>query len=1041
MGLHAYLSEPFYYEHENHIFDELFKKLSSSSLVQKKEVYLFGNVLISGNAIDALLIKNNAIIVIDFKDYGGHLTISENSEWEIKTEKGETVLVKGGHSQNPFKQIKIYKNAVARNLQEFISFRSNPNLKHIAGICLFHQPVYWNYYSLPHSLRLWFHICSIDAIVRKIDSIRSQEITLSDEEMIDIAIHIGAQNYESIEPNSISKKEDKKQDNSNIENNTTERQIDESIKDSKKNPEYTDTDENINEILENNSQNEHKKAISIEEIISMIYEKDLNQQTSQPSSDVLKDHNNINIHNNENEEQIIENIETNTAEHKVDIPDNQQVNILDNLNEEQKIAVTTIDGYVRVIAGPGTGKTKTISARFAYLINKMKISASNILCLTFTNKAAKEMRDRVKQVVPNLHNELIKTFHGFCVYFLRAEAYHLGIPKNFSIMDSHSDLHDFLSYKNNKLHYIENFPEKLHDYKSQDINRYISNYFDISDEDLERLLEKEKEQIDYQNRLKTEMLFSNPNKDIDIQLFLLAQRKYHYYDFDDLIYITLYILKKFPKVQENWSDNFKYIMVDEYQDINEDQMDLIELMSQKNGNLYVVGDEDQCIYSWRGSSPRFLIDFEKKHPTCSNIILKQNYRSANIIIKAANDLIGHNQERLKDKQIFSKTKENGAVITKELNNTSEEAIAVAQKILEIKKQYNIPYSSFAVIFRANYMSAAFESAFSKANIPFVVYKATDFFNIKEIKSILDLFQISLNPNNEILLYNTIKFFVNEFLAKDLTSKIFEKNKTSSNPCLIEKLEQLIEDMKSHNGKRHNFNVEKLDKNIEFNSNIENLDRYVEFIETLVTKTSSNCSCSTLLEIILSELKWEPHKFGDKMGADLVDTIVEFRMLVSDFDEKSTDNELHISTFLDEISLLRNKESITNNNDSVKLLTAHTSKGLEFDYVFLPRFNNGDFPHWNGVVEEERRLAYVAITRARRELYISYVLEKQNKYGKTIDASPSSFIDEIFPEHSNKQNTSLSHDKNYDIINSYDSYDPYDDYNNDDIYVGYKSWMH
>jgi DNA helicase II / ATP-dependent DNA helicase PcrA len=403
--------------------------------------------------------------------------------------------------------------------------------------------------------------------------------------------------------------------------------------------------------------------------------------------------------------------------------------ILENLNQKQLQAVKTTEGYVRVIAGAGSGKTKALTSRFAYIVDRLGINSSNILCVTFTNKAAQEMKKRVKMLIGDTYDvSLITTYHGFCVRFLREEINKIQYPKNFIILDAEDQ---------------------------KTILREVFNELDINSKSLTfkqvlQFISKSKGTSDYLSYILANKSFEDENtEDLSLKVFhkyLDKQKRNYALDFDDLIHFTVYILNTYNEVLVKWQQNMHYIQVDEAQDSSDSQFELVEMLSRIHQNLFVVGDPDQTIYEWRGAKPEYLVDFDKMFPNCETIIMNQNYRSTPNILKVGNHIIKNNKIRV-DKDMITERPEGVEVVHFHGKNDFEESLWVASEIKEILKTEKAKYSDITILYRANHISRNIEQSLIKENIPYTIFGGVKFFERKEIKDVLSLLRLIVTGGN------------------------------------------------------------------------------------------------------------------------------------------------------------------------------------------------------------------------------------------------------------------------------------------------------
>lgn len=443
--------------------------------------------------------------------------------------------------------------------------------------------------------------------------------------------------------------------------------------------------------------------------------------------------------------------------------------ILENLNEQQIKAVTETEGFIRVIAGAGSGKTKALTSRYAYIVEALGINSSNILCVTFTNKAAQEMRKRVKRLVgENSDLSFITTYHGFCVRVLREDINKIQYPKGFIIMD------------------IEDQKSILREvFNELGLNQTVLTFKQVL-----RFISVEKSKLDYLS-----YILENKKQDNDNELYrvffkyLEKQQRNYALDFDDLLNYTLYIFSKNQDVLEKWQKRLHYIQVDETQDSSQKQFMLIEMLASFHKNLFVVGDPDQTIYEWRGAKPEILVDFDKQFPTAQTILMNQNYRSTPNILNLGNHIIKNNKIRV-DKDMFTLNNEGIQVIHFHAKNDFEEGLWVANEIKRIVKENKAKYSDFAVLYRANFVSRIIEQSLIRENIPYSVFGGIRFFERKEIKDVLSYLRL-------VVLGDDFSFLrVINTPSRGLGKKFIEKLSKiaeSENKTLLESLRVRIND--------------------------------------------------------------------------------------------------------------------------------------------------------------------------------------------------------------------------------------------------------
>ncbi|HBG2014923.1 TPA: DUF3553 domain-containing protein [Clostridioides difficile] len=645
---------------------------------------------------------------------------------------------------------------------------------------------------------------------------------------------------------------------------------------------------------------------------------------------------------------------------------------LDTLNPAQREAVEKTEGPVLILAGAGSGKTKVLTTRIAYLIEDKGVQAPNILAITFTNKAANEMRERVEQNIgPETKDMWISTFHSCCVRILRKDINKIGYNRSFVIYDSADqvtlvkdclkelNLSDKVFEPKAVISAISGAKDKLYTPKQfKDINMADNRMVKIAD--IYAL---------YQDRLKRNSAL----------------------DFDDLILKTVELFKANDEVLAYYRSRFRYIMVDEYQDTSKAQYELIKLLAREHQNICVVGDDDQSIYGWRGADIRNILEFEKDYDNVHVVKLEQNYRSTQVILDAANKVISNNIER-KRKKLWSEKKEGELIKIQLTGSEIEEADFIADSIAQIARKENRPYKDFAVLYRANAQARPVEDALNRSQIPYNIYGGTKFYERKEIKDLLAYLRVIQNPQDDI----SIKRIIN-VPRRGIGLRTIEK----------------IED-------RANLKQESIYSvliDIETNSDISTKARasisgFVDIIGTLRT-IKEVYPVSKLIEKVLDTTGYmdELVEIRNKNEKDLtgkgeeaqdrIDNLREFISIALEFESSNDDTyeNKDLETFLTSIALT-SESNDEEDNDRVSLMTIHTSKGLEFPVVFLTGMEEGLFPISRTIksmsdsqIEEERRLCYVGITRAKEELYMS-LTEKRTLYGKTNVAIASRFMEEL-----------------------------------------------
>lgn len=624
------------------------------------------------------------------------------------------------------------------------------------------------------------------------------------------------------------------------------------------------------------------------------------------------------------------------------------------LNPEQYRAVTTVNGAILIIAGAGSGKTRVITFRIAHMLD-MGIPQSQILALTFTNKAAKEMSDRVKELTQRkLQNLTVSTFHAFGVKVLRADIDKLGYRENFSIYDE-TDRTALIKECGRELKFS---PDALDIYK---ISQLFSN-------------------------IKTGRKNWQTENDMYRQFYDCYQeglKLYNAVDFDDLIVLPIKLFRENPDVLERYRDRFKYIMVDEFQDTSHQQYELMHLLADEN--VAVVGDDDQSIYSWRGADYQNIINFEKDFKV-TEIRLEQNYRSTGTILDAANGVISHNTNR-KDKKLWSGKGEGKPIEIYMPENETEEANFIAESIQGIAIEEKKTYDDFGVLIRANTQSRYIEEAFLQANIPYTMSGGTSFFERKEIKDIISYLRVIANHDDDINLLRIINV-PRRGIGRAAIQVINEEAEKLGSTLwtAIQSLVQTEDSAASENLK-------------------EDLQDFVNLIESNRQKLLSGRGLSKKVREMVEEINYKDYLITEYSKSEKavrfklknIELLLEM-MERWEIDPDNTNPSLF--NYLNRITLMsRDNGDDENDKGKVNLMTIHASKGLEFPVVFIAGAEEGLIPHQRSVdensgnVEEERRLFYVAITRAREKLIISSC-QKRRKMQAIIECEPSRFLDEI-----------------------------------------------
>ena len=635
------------------------------------------------------------------------------------------------------------------------------------------------------------------------------------------------------------------------------------------------------------------------------------------------------------------------------------MNFEKELNEKQYEAVTTAFRNVRIIAGAGSGKTRVLTYRIAYLISEVKVLPWKILAITFTNKVANEMKNRVIKMIPEAEKDLtIKTFHSFAAMFLRKEIPLIGFPSSFTILDEEDqsklvkDIIAEMGFRRGDkicgkaISYIGS--QKLHERYPDDITITKESF------------EDEKLCLEIYQRYEEEK-----NK----QLCL---------DFDDLLLKTIFILENYPTTRQKWQDRIDHILVDEFQDTNDVEYKLIKLLSKPSTCHYVVGDPDQTIYTWRGANQDIILNLQKDYLDMETIILNRNYRSTTKILNSANKLIAYNKMRVK-KDLYTENEEGKPIVTHHSNTSRDEADFVAREIKKLVQVDGYSYKDIALLYRSSYITMDFESAFSKYQIPYKIYGGLKFYQRKEIKDVLAYFHLITNTKDDIS-FERIMNVPRRGIGDTSVNAIKEE--------------------------AHNLGVSMYDYIRDFDFEIQTSEaprksiNALKIMITVIDKTRIDINkneevfSKTLEEMILS-FGYYDYLGKEEDGDDRIENVKALFEDIRHF--LHTNPESTFDEYLQNISLLSAQDEVAD-GDFVTLMTVHTAKGLEYPVVFVVRLNAGVFPHVrsfaeNGYkgLEEERRLAYVAMTRAKKLLYLTFA----GDYSYVLQGNllPSQFLKE------------------------------------------------
>jgi hypothetical protein len=654
-------------------------------------------------------------------------------------------------------------------------------------------------------------------------------------------------------------------------------------------------------------------------------------------------------------------------------------NILQGLNASQLEAVTSTEGFIRVIAGAGSGKTRALARRFAYLVNEIGILPGNILCVTFTNKSANEMRQRIHNLTGDNDTGYISTFHSFCVSVLQEDSHALQYPKSFLVLDN-SDIDSML-----KIIYEERGLTLR--------NMTFSKARDMIE--IRKLIKEPKYYLDMLNMsldtLRQKYLTATEPSDIIFYGYLYQEKKCFGLDYNDLIKFTLYIFEQNEAVKIKWQQRLEYIMIDEFQDIDELQYKLMSVLCGYHKNLFIVGDPDQTIYTWRGANVRYLLDFDKIFPSVKTIMMMQNYRSTPQIVSVVNDLIDKNKFRIK-KNLMPTIADGMKVICHHADTSEREAMWIAEQIQALHGE-GTSYREITVLYRAHYITRIVEEVFLREKIPYAIYSGVQFFNRMEIKDALAYLRLIAYKDDLAFLrvVNVPKRNLGERRIKFL-QEYAVKHQCSLYISLETNLDNEI------------FKGTKA-------------AQFVALIENFAANYAER-QISELLAAILNESGYEK-MLRTEGSQERLDNLAELKQSVYEY-ETSCGEESTLEHYLSHIALFTNSDA-ADNSDKVKLMTVHSAKGLEFPYVFLCAMNEGVFPSKKTdtiqKMEEERRLAFVAMTRAQKGLYLS------EAEGRNFDGSPrypSRFLLDIEPallDYTQKPQEGLIREtKDYLVIN-------------------------
>ena len=625
------------------------------------------------------------------------------------------------------------------------------------------------------------------------------------------------------------------------------------------------------------------------------------------------------------------------------------------LNTEQLEAVKTTEGFVRVVAGAGSGKTRALTHRFAYLVNDIGVLPGSILCVTFTNKAANEMRRRIHNLTGDNDTGYINTFHGFCVSVLQEDSHAVGYPKSFLVLDN-SDIDSMLRiiYEERGLSLRDmTFSNARDMIEMQKLFRKPEYYLDLIELSLEQLHDK--------------YLAASGTDDIIFYGYLYQEKKCFGLDYNDLIMFSLYIFETSEDIKHKWQKRLEYIMIDEFQDIDMPQYRLMQVLCDMHKNLFIVGDPDQTIYTWRGANVKYLMDFDRTYPA-KTIIMNRNYRSTPQIISAVNSLISKNSYRIR-KDLVPVKPDGAPVICCHANDSAAEAEWICDEIERLAAD-GTELKDITVLYRAHYVSRSIEEAMLKRKLPYHIYSGVQFFDRAEIKDALSYMRMIAYRDDLSFerIVNSPKRNIGERRMK------FLREYAGENGCTL------------YDALRANLGEEILKGT--------GAERFIKLIERFAAGYA-DIPVSELLAKILDESGYEK-MLRTEGSQERLDNLAELKQSIFEY-ETSCGEEANLESYISHVAMFTNSD-LPNAPHKVKLMTVHAAKGLEFKNVFIAGMNEGIFPsrktRTKPAMEEERRLAFVAMTRAEDRLYLT------EAEGRGLDGSPrypSRFILDIDPE--------------------------------------------
>ncbi len=631
-------------------------------------------------------------------------------------------------------------------------------------------------------------------------------------------------------------------------------------------------------------------------------------------------------------------------------------NLLENLNSVQKKAVQSIDGPVLVLAGAGSGKTRVLTYRVAYLLDQTNVKPWEILAVTFTNKAANEMKERILQLTNNAGKDIwIGTFHAICSRILRRDGERLGFPRNFNVFDR-DDQKRFLKSVMTDLNI--NLKQITIDMVHSRISRAKNNFIiptayarsakDFFEETVANVYAA------YQNSLK----------------------KNNAMDFDDLLVNPIVLFNEFPEVLQNYQNRFKYILVDEYQDTNHTQYLMLKKLTEKNKNLCVVGDDDQSIYKWRGADIKNILNMEQDYPECKIYHLEQNYRSTKSILDVANYVVKNNSQR-RDKTLWTDRKTGDKPVVVEVEDHISESLYIVHLLKNEVYESGRNFNDFVILYRTNAQSRVLEDALRRAGIPYVIVGGVRFYERKEIKDILAYLRLISNQKDSVCFKRIINYPLRGI--GDASLEKLETYAKDHNITLFEAAGRVSE-------------IATLSKRVQ--KSISEFHHLISKYANLLSEFSAGELARTLVDEIglLTIFK----EIGTEESLGRSENVMELLSAIANFTKVRKNNSLQY--FLEEVALVTDIDSWDKGSNAVTLMTLHSAKGLEFPVVFIAGLEEGLFPltrtfDSNEELEEERRLFYVGVTRAQDKLYLSWAAQRL-RYGEMYQNLPSRFLQEI-----------------------------------------------